>query len=386
MIGASPPRHLCACARVHYAWVVAFVIFVALLLAGAVRSAPGILTVAYEEEFGWSRAEIAGAVSTNILLYGLLGPFAAALMEASGVRATLLAALTMLAAGAGVTVLMDRLWHLYALWGVVVGCAAGVIAPTLGKIVANRWFVARAGLVMGLFSASSSTGQVALAPAIGAALEARGWRAATLVVAGVAAAVMPLVALLVVDRPADIGVAAYGLVPAEEQEGAAEAGKAGAAVEDAAGDEAAAGKAGAAAAGAAVDAAPGAAGTAVAALVTAARGSLSSGTGVGGGFSMGFGTGFLAVGAFAAGTVTLEAGAFAGALGAGTADLGDEDFTGTGVDALRATVFTATVEVLTGGRATGISSQRVYAAAARGGCAFPLRKGRRQRVDERGGL
>jgi MFS family permease len=251
MIGASPPRHLCACARVHYAWVVAVVIFVALLLAGAVRSAPGILTVAYEDEFGWSRAEIAGAVSTNILLYGLLGPFAAALMEASGVRATLLAALAMLAAGAGVTVLMDRLWHLYVLWGVVVGCAAGVIAPTLGKIVANRWFVARAGLVMGLFSASSSTGQVALAPAIGAALEARGWRAATLVVAGVAAALMPLVALLLVDRPADIGVSAYGLVPAEEPaEGAAQGGKGGAA-EDAAGDDVVDSAPGAAAAGAA---------------------------------------------------------------------------------------------------------------------------------------
>ncbi|OYY64363.1 MAG: hypothetical protein B7Y51_04545 [Burkholderiales bacterium 28-67-8] len=101
---------------------------------------------------------------------------------------------------------------------------------------------------------------------------------------------------------------------------------------------------------------------------------------------MGFGAGFLAVGAFAAGTDTLEAGALADALGAGTADWVGEGFTGAAADALGAAVFTATVEVLTGDRATGISSQRGYTATARGGRAFPLRKGRRQRVDERGGL
>ena len=217
LLGCAGATAGMACAprtrRPHYAWVVAAVIFVALLLAGAVRSAPGILTVAYERAFGWTRAEIAGAVSLNVLLYGLLGPFAAALMEASGVRRTLLAALALLAAGAGLTILMTQLWQLYVLWGVLVGSAAGVIAPTLGKVVANRWFASNAGLVMGLFSASSSTGQVVLAPALGAVLDASGWRASTLLVAGMAACVMPLVALFVVDRPADIGATAYGLVP-----------------------------------------------------------------------------------------------------------------------------------------------------------------------------
>lgn len=72
--------------KIHYAWIVAAVTFLALIVSAAVRSAPGILIVPLEQEFGWSRATISLAVSVNLLLYGLIGPFAAGLINRYGLR------------------------------------------------------------------------------------------------------------------------------------------------------------------------------------------------------------------------------------------------------------------------------------------------------------
>jgi len=60
-------------------------------LRRAVRATPSILIVPLEREFGWSRALLSSAVSVNLVLYGLVGPFAAALMERFGIRRTVLA-------------------------------------------------------------------------------------------------------------------------------------------------------------------------------------------------------------------------------------------------------------------------------------------------------
>ena len=127
--------------RVHYAWIVAGVTFLALLGAAGFRSTPGVLIVPLEQEFGWSAATISLAVSINLVLFGLIGPFAAALMDRFGVRAVMVGALVMIASGSALTTLMREPWELYLLWGVVVGLGAGAMASVLGATVANRWFV-----------------------------------------------------------------------------------------------------------------------------------------------------------------------------------------------------------------------------------------------------
>lgn len=117
--------------RIHYAWVVAAVTFVALMGAAGFRSTPGVLIVPLEREFGWSRALISGAVSINLVLFGLTGPFAAALMERFGLRKVVVAALALVATGSLLTVYMNAPWQLYLLWGVVVGLGTGTIASVL---------------------------------------------------------------------------------------------------------------------------------------------------------------------------------------------------------------------------------------------------------------
>ena len=196
----------------HLAFSVALATILIIFVGGAVRATPSIIIAALELEFGWTRALISGAVSLSLLLYGLMGPFAASFMRLYSLQCTVVAALLCLAAGTALTRAMALPVHLYLLWGVVVGAGSGIVAPVLGKVVANRWFAKGAGLVMGLFSASAQTGQVVLAPALGALTERWGWRSAAAAMAAVALAAVAPALLLLRDSPQGCGVAAYGAV------------------------------------------------------------------------------------------------------------------------------------------------------------------------------
>src|SRR5882672_10400511 len=194
--GAPVPQR-----KLHYGWIVVGVTFVTLLIGAGVRSTPGILLVPLENEFEWSRATISLAVAISLFLYGFIGPFAAAVMERVGLRRTMLASLTLLAVGVATTALMRESWQLILLWGIVVGGGTGFIANVLGAVVAARWFTARRGLVVGILTGSAAAGQLIFLPSFAAITTHYGWRATVLTVAVIAIVVIPLVALLMRERP-----------------------------------------------------------------------------------------------------------------------------------------------------------------------------------------
>ncbi len=196
--------------RLHYAWIVAGLTFLALLAAAGVRSTVGILIVPLEHEFGWTRATISAAVSVNLILYGFIGPFAAAVIDRFGIRRTMATALTVVVLGVLATTRMTAAWHLVLLWGVVIGGGTGMTALVLGAMVANRWFAERRGLVMGVLTASTATGQLIFLTPLAWLATTYGWRVAVLAIAGFAALVAPLVTLLMRDRPGDVGATPYG--------------------------------------------------------------------------------------------------------------------------------------------------------------------------------
>jgi predicted MFS family arabinose efflux permease len=200
----SPRRSL------HYAWIVAGVTFLTLLAAAGGRAAPGVMIVPLGNEFQWSRATVSGVIAVNIFLYGLIGPFAAALYRSFGLRRTMLLAMTLVGAGYGLSTLATHYWQFMLLWGVVVGTGSGLAATVLGAAVANRWFTARRGMVMGLLTASAATGQLVFLPWLAAVVTAHGWRGAPLVVAAVAAVTLPVIWLFMRDEPADVGERPYG--------------------------------------------------------------------------------------------------------------------------------------------------------------------------------
>ena len=196
--------------RLHYAWIVAAVTFLVLLSSAGIRSTPGVLIIPLEKEFGWTRATISLAVSVNLLLYGLFAPFAAALMDRFGVRRVMLASLSFVAAGVGLTTVMRTSWQLVLLWGVVVGLGTGTMALVLGAYIANRWFAERRGFVTGLLTASAATGQLIFLPALASAVVGHGWRAAALIVSAVALGMVPVVAFFMRNEPGDVGLGPYG--------------------------------------------------------------------------------------------------------------------------------------------------------------------------------
>jgi sugar phosphate permease len=196
--------------KLHYAWIVAAVTFVVGLLIAGVRAAPGVLIVPLEQEFGWSRATISFAIGINLLLYGLVGPFAAALMDRFGVRRTMTIALTITAASVALSPAMGQAWQLVLLWGVVVGLGTGVIGAFLSAYIAVRWFRRRQGLVVGLLTAANAAGQLVFLPNLAELVTHFGWRVMSLVLAGLVIVFVPLVALLMRDRPRDLGLTPYG--------------------------------------------------------------------------------------------------------------------------------------------------------------------------------
>jgi sugar phosphate permease len=204
-----------AARRLHRAWLVAAVAFVATIGAAGFRATPGVLITPLQDEFGWSRGTISAAVSVNLVLFGLTSPFAAALMERFGMRRVVASALTVVAAGSGLTIFMKHSWQLVLCWGVLVGLGTGSMALVFVATVANRWFVTNRGVVTGVLTAAGATGQLIFLPVLANLVVAYGWRSAALVVSVAALAVVPLVWLLLRDHPSDVGLTAYGAPPDE---------------------------------------------------------------------------------------------------------------------------------------------------------------------------
>jgi sugar phosphate permease len=199
----------------HYAWIIALVTFCVLLVTAGIRATPGVLMVPLETEFGWNRAAISAAVAINIALFGLIGPFAASVMQRWGLRRIMLAAIALLAVAVALSTRMRNAWEFTLLWGILVGVGTGVTSMVLAAVVATRWFDARRGLVMGALSAANATGQLVFLPMLARLVEQRGWRTAALAVAAAAAIVFVIVLIAMRDRPEDLGLLPYGREPSD---------------------------------------------------------------------------------------------------------------------------------------------------------------------------
>jgi predicted MFS family arabinose efflux permease len=202
---------------VHYGWVVVGVTFLVMLATAGAMGASGVILEPLQREFGWANADISFALAVRLLLFGLMGPFAAAFINRFGVRAVVAFAVALITLGILGTMAMREVWHLLLFWGVVVGLGTGMTALVLGATVATRWFSARRGLAVGLLTASNATGQLVFLPLLAAVTQQWGWRVALALVVCLLAAALALALALLRDRPSDLGLAPFGeraIVPA----------------------------------------------------------------------------------------------------------------------------------------------------------------------------
>src|SRR5579884_2979363 len=111
--------------RLHYAWVVVAVTFLAIFVSSGVRSSFGVYVKPLEEEFGWDRAAVSGVAALSLLLYGVAQPLVGSLVDRFGSRAILTGSLVLLGVGALGSALIHELWQLYLTYGLFVSLASG---------------------------------------------------------------------------------------------------------------------------------------------------------------------------------------------------------------------------------------------------------------------
>ena len=196
--------------KIHYGWVMVGVTFLTSLIAAGTVGAPGVFIVPLQREFGWSTAEISSALSIRFILFGLMAPFAAALMNRYGLRNVALSAQLIVVSGLIASLWMTQVWQLMLLWGVVIGIGTGMTALVLGATIATRWFVARRGLVIGIMTASVATGQLVFLPLLASLTERFGWRIALSLICVMLGVSASLVVLMMRDRPSDLGLRPFG--------------------------------------------------------------------------------------------------------------------------------------------------------------------------------
>ena len=198
---------------IHYAWIVVALTFLTGLASSAALGLPGALLQPLSREFGWGVEQVSSALALRFALFGLMGPFAAILMERFGLRNVMVTALGLIAGGSLLALRMTAFWQLVLLWGVMLGVGSGMTALVLSAVVSNRWFETRRGLVVGMLTASSATGQLIFLPVGAWLVEHFGWRMAVAPVL-VACAVVALASFLLMrDRPADVGQLPFGAAP-----------------------------------------------------------------------------------------------------------------------------------------------------------------------------
>src|ERR1700759_3874044 len=129
--------------NIHYGWVMVGVTFLTALISAGAVGAPGVFIVPLQKEFCWTTAQISSALSIRFILFGMMAPFAAALLNRYGLRNVTLTAQLILVSALLASLAMTKVWQVMLLWGVVIGIGTGMTALVLGATIATRWLLVR---------------------------------------------------------------------------------------------------------------------------------------------------------------------------------------------------------------------------------------------------
>jgi predicted MFS family arabinose efflux permease len=195
---------------IYYGWVVVAITFCFMVGSTASMSMAGVLVPDISREFGWSTGEISGPLGLRFALFGLVAPFAGALMIKYGTRAVVSGSAALMVLGISLALAMTTKLQLWVSVGILLGFAAGLTSIVLSATVATRWFTARRGMVLGLLSGASATGYLIFLPVGAWIAQTYGWRFALAPFLLVMAALAVLFWLLARNDPYELGLAPLG--------------------------------------------------------------------------------------------------------------------------------------------------------------------------------
>ncbi|MEH6949660.1 MFS transporter [Bacillus sp. JJ634] len=197
--------------RIHYSWFILAVTFFSIIVAGIVMSSSGVFIDPFEKEFGWDRSVIALAFAISMFLFGISGPFMAALLNVIGLKKMMIVSMTTLLTGIILTFIMNQSWQMIIIWGLIIGLGSSLFLTVLSPYVANHWFEKRRGLAVGILTASTATGQLILLPVLAAIIDQYSWRWAIGLIMILSFTMLIIIFLFMKNTPKDIGILPYGL-------------------------------------------------------------------------------------------------------------------------------------------------------------------------------
>nr|WP_106781284.1 MFS transporter [Lysinibacillus timonensis] len=197
--------------RIHYSWIILVIAFFSNIVAGIVISSSGVFLDPFEQAFGWDRSVISLAFGITLFLYGLSGPFMAALLDVIGLKKMMTVSMATLVIGTMLTFMMNEPWQLVIIWGFVFGLGSSVFLSVLSPYIANHWFEKKRGLVVGILTSSTATGQLILLPILAMIIENSSWHYAIALIMTLTFIMFIVIVIFMKNSPKEIGILPYGL-------------------------------------------------------------------------------------------------------------------------------------------------------------------------------
>ncbi|WP_271195156.1 MFS transporter [Pseudomonas turukhanskensis] len=172
-----------------------------LALSMGIRHGFGLFLPPMSAEFGWGRETFAFAIALQNLLWGLSQPFAGALADRYGAARVMVVGGILYALGLVLMASADSLWSLSLSAGLLIGLGlSGTTFSVVLGVVGRAVPAEKRSMAMGIAAAAGSFGQFAMLPGTLGLISWLGWSVALIALGGLAAMIVPLVAMLK-DKP-----------------------------------------------------------------------------------------------------------------------------------------------------------------------------------------
>lgn len=197
--------------RVHYAWVILVLTFVALLAAQGVRLSFGAFMTPWESEFSTNRSVISLVAFISYIVFAISQPYVGRLIDKYGIRHILSWSILLIGLSTILTFFTTGPFQLMIIYGVIASVGFGGASNVAGTIAVANWFADKKGMAMGLMSAGTAAGQLVLVPLSLFLIDQLGWKTTVIVLGSfLIFIVFPLLLLFIRSNPSDLNITAYG--------------------------------------------------------------------------------------------------------------------------------------------------------------------------------
>jgi MFS family permease len=178
------------------------VVAITLTIASGARFVFGVVLKPLSEQFGWSRAELTGAVMVGMIVISICQPFVGYLVDRISPKRVLVAGLGLLGLALIPFSFATQLWQVYLLYGVLTSFGLAAASPVLATTIIGRWFTDKRALALSLATSGSAFGQLLVVPIATWIVIQTDWETAyrTMAIALLAVA-LPVTALVLRDAP-----------------------------------------------------------------------------------------------------------------------------------------------------------------------------------------